>query len=92
MISVQYDIVLIKLFFRCNIYEVLPGFLFSNSHVGPPQYNQIAAEQLQLLHIAAMEICDSTSNALAPNLHAMPAQFKTELSDSLHSKKLNVFE
>lgn len=54
----------------------LPEFLFSNSHVGLPPYTQIDEEQFQLLHTAAMEICDM--NVLAPNLHVMPAQFKTE--------------
>lgn len=55
---------------------MLPEFLFSNSHVGLPPYTQIDEEQFQLLHTAAMEICDM--NVLAPNLHVMPAQFKTE--------------
>lgn len=56
--------------------QMLPEFLFSNSHVGLPPYTQIDEEQFQLLHTAAMEICDM--NVLAPNLHVMPAQFKTE--------------
>lgn len=57
----------------------LPEFLFSNSHVGLPLYTQIDEEQFQLLHTAAMEICDM--NVLAPNLHVMPAQFRTEQLD-----------
>jgi len=54
----------------------LPEFLFSNSHVGLPPYTQIDEEQFQLLHTAAMEICDM--NVLAPNLHVMPTQIKTK--------------
>jgi hypothetical protein len=52
----------------------LPEFLISNSHVELPRCSRIGEEQLQLLHTAAMEICDK--NALAPNLHAMPGQLK----------------
>ena len=66
-----------------KVIEVLPEFLFSNSHVGLPRYTQTDEEQFQLLHTAAMEICDSTLNALAPNLHVMPAQFKTEPFENL---------
>jgi len=39
---------------------MLPEFLFSNSHVVLPTYTRIDEEQFQLLHIVAMEICDST--------------------------------
>jgi hypothetical protein len=52
----------------------LPEFLISNSHVELPRCSRIGEEQLQLLHTAAMEICDK--NALAPNLHAMPGELK----------------
>lgn len=64
---------------------MLPEFLFSNSHARLPQYTQIDEEQLQLLHTAAMETCDSTLNALAPNLHAMPVQLKIEEINYLFS-------
>lgn len=56
--------------------KLLPEFLFLNSHVGLPLYTQIDEEHFQLLHTVAMEICDSTLNALAPNLHVMPPQLQ----------------